>query len=496
MRLLLLIAVVASLVAMHPNNDLVGWDLVVHKEALSYLWPGAQGPARTFLRQTPYDPSSKKIRRWGCHRNETPAIYVHIGKAGGGQVRTRFAAAALDFNRENWRVGDEDNHYYPLPGGEKAKFCNSQNRNHRYADTQWSRKTYEGNLPCNASTPLGMVLACPNAYQEKKFACPGCRPNREDCHTVYVGHNLMGSEFHWLPAKYLQRWWNATGKKLLETADGNSNGTSLTMLDQGFEALIPSAGPYWCPWRQIHRPRWETGIEGLHGLCGAPLAALSDSAFRQLYDSADYSPFYASLPLHRVVLLRDPWTWIVSKLFWHRSKTKWIDSNGRMRSIHCHNLSHIQLPKSTMGGWADQHLFRYLSYLCGDDCEQRLERGLMTIGEAEVQAANNLRHSFSVVGLLEDIQTFYNMVTARIAYLNMSLNPEVQGELHSSKRSKESITCSRIYQNRKFQEAFREAVPLMSVMERLYKLAVEVNTFQQQDLNECLGAKRFKVKTA
>jgi hypothetical protein len=302
----------------------------------------------------------------------------------------------------------------------------------------------------------------------------------------------MGSEFHWLPTKYLQKWWNATGKRLLLTADGTKIGSSLTVLDQGFEALIPKEGPFWCPWGLLHRPGWEMGIRAFHKKCGIPLATMFDAAFRQVYESSNYSPFYASLPLHRVVLLRDPWTWIVSKLFWHRSKTKWIDSNGRMRSIHCHNLSHIQLPKSTMGGWANQHLFRYLSYLCGDDCEQRLERGLMTIGEAEVQAANNLRHSFSVVGLLEDTQAFYDMVTARIAYLNMSLNPEVQGGRHSTKISPESIICSQYFQNNtNFREAFREAVPLMGVMERLYQLAVEVNAFQQRELDECTGTKQF-----
>jgi hypothetical protein len=445
------------------------------------------------------------IRKWGCHRNETPLIFVHIGKAGGGQVRARFAAAALDFRRTHWRKEIEnDQHYYPLPNGEKAKFCNSKNQNHRYNDTQWTKKSYEGTLPCDATTPLGMALACPNAYANQ--FCMGCDPRRTTCHTVYVGHNHMGSEFHWLPALYLQKWWKDQGRDLLVAASAAAGGSSnnipadaaasLAMLGRGFEALSPTVagGPLWCPWGSLHRPFLGFNIRANYTTCGAPLAVRMDSAFHKLYNSssssADYSPLYASLPLHRAVLVRDPWAWIMSKFFWHRSNQWWMDDETdggpTKRQIHCHDLSKIDYPKSPKGGWANQYLLTYLAYLCGDDCEQRLERGLMTIQQAEVQAANNLRNSFSIVGLLEETDTFLDMVSARIAYVNMSLNPEVQGERHSAKLGSEDyIVCTRIYQTPKFQTRFREAVPLMGTMERLYQLAIQVNRAQQDELDEC-----------
>lgn len=428
------------------------------------------------------------IRHWGCQRNETPTIFVHIGKAGGGQIRARFAAAALDYDRDNyWKEEELDDHYYPLPGGEKAKFCNSKNRNHRYRDSEWTPKTYEGTLPCNATTPLGMALACPNAFNERKHACRGCNPRGDVCYTVYVGHNHMGSEFHWLPTMFLQKWWKATGKGLCS----GSHSSSLATLDKGFEALLPNVGTPWCPWQKVHRPLWEVGIDMYHDVCGAPLAARMDEAFRQQYPTRDYSPWYASLPLHRVVLMRNPWTWIVSKFFWHKEYQKYVDSQGNKQKVKCDDLSRVNHPVSPRGGWADTHLVTYLAFLCGDDCDQRLEKGLMTIQEAEIQAASNLRNSFSVVGLLEETEAFLEMVSTRIAYVNMSLNPDVEGSRHTAKKTEESRRCDTIYQELEFRKQFRKAIPLMGTMERLYNLAVQVNKVQQQELNQCMGRTIF-----
>lgn len=436
-----------------------------------------------------YKTSSLDIRKWGCHRNETPLIYVHIGKAGGGQVRARFAAAALDFDRDNWRTSTVDKHYYPLPKGEKAKFCNSKNRNHRYIDTRWSVKTYEGNNPCNATTPLGMALACPSAYGPPNDFCPGCDPKHKNCHTVYVSHNQMGSEFHWLPSLYLEDWWNHMGRRLLlSDRPSSAPSSNLTIFDQGVKALsrAKNKGAVWCPWDGSRRPRTHREIADKYYTCGAPLAAKMDSAFHQVYSSADYSPFYASLPLHRVVLVRDPWTWIMSKFFWHKENQFYMnETTGQKRGIHCRDLSMVEYPESPRGGWANLYLLTYLAYLCGDDCEQRLEAGLMTIEEAEIQAANNLRYSFSVVGLLEETDTFFDMVSSRIAYVNMSLNPHIEGGRHSAKKSKLSIHCSKLYQTQAFQMRFRRAVPLMNTTERLYQLAVQVNRAQQDELNQC-----------
>lgn len=439
------------------------------------------------LAETTSTANTSSIRRWGCHRSETPTIFVHIGKSGGGHIRARFAAAALDYNRDNnWKFSQSDRHYYPLPDGEKAKFCNSKNRNHRFENSHWANRTYEGNLPCNATTPLGMALACPNAYKDRGHICRRCSPQGTTCHVVYAGHNHMGSEFHWLPAGYLQNWWIQEAREtLLSPVQRSQHPKSLAALDQGFEALKPNGDQVWCPWKNVHRPLWEAGIVANHKSCGVPLATIIDKAFRKQYGSSDYSPWYASLPLHRVVLLRDPWTWIVSKFFWHKSNRYFFNRYGRRKEIDCDDLRRVDYPRSPKGGWATSYLLTYLSYLCGDDCESRLEAGLMTLEEAEHQAAGNLRNSFSVVGLLEESDTFMEMVSARISYIDMSLNPNVTGSRHSSKKTEESLECDRIFQDPDFRNQFREAVPLMVRMERLYQLAIEVNRVQQQELSEC-----------
>lgn len=53
------------------------------------------------------------IRSWGCQRrNETPFIYVHIGKAGGGHVRARIAASALNYEASIWdRAAKQKNNH-------------------------------------------------------------------------------------------------------------------------------------------------------------------------------------------------------------------------------------------------------------------------------------------------------------------------------------------------------------------------------------------------
>ncbi len=47
---------------------------------------------------------------------ETPLIFVHIPKAGGGSVRRRIATAAQNFTRDEhqWREAHLDEHIYPI----------------------------------------------------------------------------------------------------------------------------------------------------------------------------------------------------------------------------------------------------------------------------------------------------------------------------------------------------------------------------------------------
>ena len=72
------------------------------------------------------------IRSWGCNITATPFLFVHIGKAGGGNVRRRIASAALNVTRNasSWREARLDNHYYPVLSGNgtfhRAKFCTTR----------------------------------------------------------------------------------------------------------------------------------------------------------------------------------------------------------------------------------------------------------------------------------------------------------------------------------------------------------------------------------
>jgi hypothetical protein len=136
-------------------------------------------------------------------------------------------------------------------------------------------------------------------------------------------------------------------------------------------------------------------------------------------------------------------------------------------------------------GWAYSYCLEYILYLCGEDCLNRYEHGMITLEEMETQAASNLRQSFSVVGLLHETDNFYEMVTSRIQYVNMSLNPSVTGAKHASKKNKETTRCSDLYKNATFQEVFKQKLPLLDILDRLYKVGVEVNRFQQKELQQC-----------
>jgi len=108
---------------------------------------------------------SQSIRSWGCNRTETPFIFVHIGKAGGGTVRRRIAASALDYNlssssseaerRAEWATLYHA--YYPIVRNNqtyKARYCHSGYFNHR----RTNQPTFEPCVICSATTPVGQAL--------------------------------------------------------------------------------------------------------------------------------------------------------------------------------------------------------------------------------------------------------------------------------------------------------------------------------------------------
>jgi len=50
------------------------------------------------------------------------------------------------------------------------------------------------------------IASCPASL--KHHTDSGCDDLAfKKCHLVYAGHNFLGAEMHWLPAKYLETWW-------------------------------------------------------------------------------------------------------------------------------------------------------------------------------------------------------------------------------------------------------------------------------------------------
>ena len=197
-------------------------------------------------------------------------------------------------------------------------------------------------------------------------------------------------------------------------------------------------------------------------------------------------------------------------------------------------------------GWVARFALIYLFYLCGNDCMIRYELSLLhsststsssrllMLKELEQQAIYNLRNSFSVVGILEyekkrrkndddddggggnakrktettttndsnmnnneneneqqghhrddNHMPFYEMVTRRIAYLDMYLNPKVIGQKHSTndKHQHDVIDCKQyILQNKTIQKQWLQRIPELRIINNLYNVAKEVNIFQQNEL--------------
>ena len=80
------------------------------------------------------------------------------------------------------------------------------------------------------------------------------------------------------------------------------------------------------------------------------------------------------------------------------------------------------------------------------------------------------------------------MVSARIAYVDLSKNPHVQGKPHRTGKSVRHLKCEELFQNNEtFREDFRARLPLFRLLEDLYEVALEVNAFQRAELEDCGG---------
>jgi len=165
--------------------------------------------------------------------------------------------------------------------------------------------------------------------------------------------------------------------------------------------------------------------------------------------------------------------------------------NGQTQKKHVMPLHH---PDSTIVtdtggyGWASRYAMLYILYLCGEDCAARWEMSSAgyddetLLAQLERQAANNLRRSFAVVGLLQETDTFFDMVTARVQYIDMSIHSDMEGELHDTGTNGYIAQCKETFKDPDFRRKLREACPAMAALERLYDVAVEVNRFQVREL--------------
>ncbi|CAB9504317.1 expressed unknown protein [Seminavis robusta] len=472
------------------------------------------------------NPEVLEVRKWGCdRRQEAPLIFVHLGKCGGGSIRARLAASAVDYSREKWsNTRNDASYYYPMMEWKhiaaqvmtiktfnttttatrrasqleilhKGIFVNSGFHNFRpsypatrpsdkklnKADKVW--KTYEKTLPCNATTPLGQAVACPLTRLGQQVI-PSC--NTERCNVVYAGHNLLGNELHWLPTPFLQQWWNSTtwARHSHTTDTAISNGKDLW----GQRASRWNQPGSACHYEQKH-PFHHYKEQYFD--CVAPHEHVVDQTAHRVLSQKDspttsliqdWSPVYASLPVLRITMMREPFSWLVSKYFWHDGKLRGADKKWvYLDTCDANNMTDFE----HMAQWAAPAALKQINHLCGEECVVRQEAGLLTLDQIETQARHNLQHSFAVVGLLHETQSFYDMITARAAYMDTSLNPHVTGSKHSTAHQDEYERCRKIYQTPAFQRQFLAACPEFGALQRLYHVGAEVNRKQRHEMESC-----------
>jgi hypothetical protein len=425
---------------------------------------------------------SSGIRRWGCARTETPLIFVHIGKSGGGSIRSRLEASGLNYTK-----GGKGTTYYPVGNSSAAaRFCSSCAPNHMLS----TERSMEGSVPCHASTPLGHAIACPNHILGPKIkqslsdrAHGECGIYSETCHVVYAGHNYIGAEMHWLPGPYLENWWKS------QWASPDDEVTSM------WNKLKPNQT--WCDSHNLEFPKNHTVYNEVYQNCSIPLQQQVDmratsAVAKKLKLQEDSSlsissPVYASLPVLRVTLIRNPFSWLMSKYAWHRSKKqtpKCLDFQDAFQAGRPYNISHQAINRLDPG-WAWKMSLGYIIYLCGEDCMVRYAAGTATLEDLERQAEQNLRHGFAVVGLLEETDIFYEMISARIGYIDTSLNLHVGGSKHQSLTNEAIDECKAKFSNSSVQETLLQMSPELAALHRLYEVAVEVNRFQLEELRTC-----------
>jgi hypothetical protein len=192
-------------------------------------------------------------------------------------------------------------------------------------------------------------------------------------------------------------------------------------------------------------------------------------------------------------MLRDPFTWLISKFFWHSIQKQGgmvcDDVDAATKNDDTPRMSYYDngnIDGAESVGWAHQSALVFLTYLCGEDCHMNALRGLSSIEQMERQAEFNLRHSIAVVGILEDgEESFFQMVSSRVSYVDMSLNPQMGNSRHSSGKTEEHQRCTHVFQNVSLQQRLIKKSPAIAAVARLYRVGKEVNRFQKRELEGC-----------
>ncbi|KAL7564247.1 hypothetical protein ACA910_012274 [Epithemia clementina (nom. ined.)] len=538
--------------------------------------------------QEDQDDHDDDIRLWGCHLTQFPLVFVHIGKAGGGSIRRQIAAAAWNVTRNladphQWAHNDLDQSYYYIhhyhyhhdnhhnnndrailsssssfhhhnnnnhndtrdprltssllgPTATKATFCNSGRFQHMPLA---HHRTYEGTLRCSAQTMLGQALACPEyVLVGKEQANPYCGGSfrfhdASAANVVYVGHNDVGNEIHWLPAPYFQSWWQQVQvpflfKELVAWASHNNTSPKQKQQQQQQQQELESY-THWIS------QQWQ-GLDGIHPtwfrnetrpICREydyrddnqtillnciqqPDQLQHQDAWAQQVDEVSYrilnltlpknhnnnhnhnatawdrgrawSQFYAQLPVLRVVMIREPFSWLASKYAWHNlseagavcDNVAWATAGAGHSNIYQQVVKHVLLQKereqrqqrqqkeqqernqannnttrkrtarngtsttstttttttkyNNIGeieksgaapGWVTRFALNHIYQLCGSDCRTRHLKRRADLPELVAQAQANLRHAFVVVGIYEHgCDEFYQSLGRRVAYLS------------------------------------------------------------------------------
>ena len=314
---------------------------------------------------------TKEIRKWGCNRQETPFIFVHIGKSGGGSIRARISAASLNYTKGQ-HFQAVDGSYYPIQNNENmtiaaARFCSSCSMNSRPS----KQGSFEKTIMCHGFSPVGQAVGCPEPLirreERKRGLFEECKPSMDTCHVVYVGHNLFGSEVHWLPSGYLKKWWASTW------SDDPKSDQVLPLFDK----LHPKNR--WCDATGDHRPVTVNDYDDVYNECSIPNQRLADAKAAlavakklALDDVQDWSPVYASMPLLRAALVRNPFSWLISKYAWHSKKNHdpichllRRSISGQIRDLQGARPNLIEMD-DVFPGWVPRMSLGYIIYLCGE----------------------------------------------------------------------------------------------------------------------------------